>query len=155
MTTEIRELVNPVVERLQLSLTEAQAAGEPVALLLVQAAAIDRIDALHGFHAGDRMSETVARLQGEVELRPRQGPGTVLFLSVPLSIATLRLLLVSCRGQTFAVPVHGIEVRFHRDPPRRFRCEPGGRAVEVRKEGEAVVVRVPPLEVHALLVGEY
>ncbi|HZY90878.1 MAG TPA: hypothetical protein VFE78_39000 [Gemmataceae bacterium] len=53
------------------------------------------------------------------------------------------------------VPVHGIEVRFHRDAPKRFRCEPGGRAVEEAKEGDAVVVRVPPLEVHALLAGEY
>ena len=53
------------------------------------------------------------------------------------------------------LPVHGIEVRFHRDAPKRFRCEPGGRAAEGRKEGDAVVVRLPPLEVHALLVGEY
>jgi two-component system chemotaxis sensor kinase CheA len=54
------------------------------------------------------VAEAVARLQGEVELRPRDGPGTSFFLSVPLSVATQRLLLVACRGQTFAVPVHGV-----------------------------------------------
>jgi len=40
--------MNPLVERLQLSLAEAQHVGEAVGLLLVHAAAIDRIDALHG-----------------------------------------------------------------------------------------------------------
>lgn len=53
--------------------------------------------------------EAVSRLQGEVELRPRDQGGTVLALDVPLSISTHRMLLVSCRGQTFAVPSYGIE----------------------------------------------
>jgi hypothetical protein len=53
-----------------------------------------------------------------------------------------------------AVPVHGIEVRFHRDVPKAFRCEPGGRPVRVRREGETAVVELPPLDIHALLVGE-
>jgi two-component system chemotaxis sensor kinase CheA len=53
--------------------------------------------------------EAVARLQGEVRLEPRDGPGTVFVLLVPLSVSTQRLLLVACQGQTFAVPVHAIE----------------------------------------------
>jgi two-component system chemotaxis sensor kinase CheA len=53
--------------------------------------------------------EAAARLQGEVTVRPRDGAGTVFTLSVPLSVSTHRLLLVSCRGQTFAVPVHAVE----------------------------------------------
>jgi two-component system chemotaxis sensor kinase CheA len=57
--------------------------------------------------------EAVRRLQGEVDLRPADGCGTSLHFSVPLSIATHRLLLVSCGGQTFAIPIHGIE-RLHR-----------------------------------------
>jgi two-component system chemotaxis sensor kinase CheA len=57
--------------------------------------------------------EAVRRLQGEVDLRPADGCGTSLHLSVPLSISTHRLLLVSCGGQTFAMPIHGIE-RLHR-----------------------------------------
>jgi hypothetical protein len=52
------------------------------------------------------------------------------------------------------VPIHGIEVRFRQDAPKEFRCEPGNRAVEARREGEAVIVRLPPLDIHALLVGE-
>jgi hypothetical protein len=52
------------------------------------------------------------------------------------------------------IPVHGIEVRFPKDAPKRFRYEPGNRAVEVRREGEAVMVRLPPLDIHTMLVGE-
>jgi hypothetical protein len=53
------------------------------------------------------------------------------------------------------IPIHAIEVRFHKDAPKRFRCEPGGRALEARKEGGDVVVVMPPLEIHTMLIGEY
>ena len=62
---------NPVVERLQTSLSEAHRAGESVGLLLVHVAAVDRIDALHGFHAGDRMSNSVAQVLRTKALRKR------------------------------------------------------------------------------------
>jgi diguanylate cyclase (GGDEF)-like protein len=62
---------NPVVERLQASLADAHRAGESVGLLLVHVAAVDRIDALHGFHAGDRMSNSVAQLLRSKALRKR------------------------------------------------------------------------------------
>ena len=52
----------------------------------------------------------MARLQGEVEsAAPRRAAARAWSSSVPLSISTQRLLLVSCRGQTFALPVHAIE----------------------------------------------
>ena len=53
------------------------------------------------------------------------------------------------------LPIHGIEVTFHRDVPARFACEPGGRAIERRQEGDTTVVRLPPLEVYFLLAGEF
>ncbi|MEK7875264.1 MAG: EAL domain-containing protein, partial [Pseudomonadota bacterium] len=52
--------LNPLVGRVQSMLSEARAGGEHVALLLVHAAAVDRIDALHGFNAGDRLSNRIA-----------------------------------------------------------------------------------------------
>jgi two-component system chemotaxis sensor kinase CheA len=61
------------------------------------------------------VQEAVRRLQGEVVLRPAKGSGTAIHLSVPLSISTHRLLLVSCGGQPFAIPIHEIE-RLHRVP---------------------------------------
>ena len=69
--TDVRDDVNPVVERLQDSLDEARRSGESIALLLVHAAAIDRVDALHGFDAGDRMSSNVALLLRTKALRRR------------------------------------------------------------------------------------
>lgn len=53
--------------------------------------------------------ETVSRLQGEVRTVQKAGPGTCMAISVPLSISTHRLLLVSSQGQTFAVPSSGIQ----------------------------------------------
>jgi len=62
---------NPVVERLQPLLTAAGHSGDPIGLLLVHSAAVDRIDALHGFHAGDRMSNDIAHLLRSKALRAR------------------------------------------------------------------------------------
>jgi diguanylate cyclase len=62
---------NSVVDRLQISLAQATQNGDSVGLLLVHAAAVDRIDALHGFDAGDRMSNSVAELLRTEALRPR------------------------------------------------------------------------------------
>jgi two-component system chemotaxis sensor kinase CheA len=53
--------------------------------------------------------ETVHRLQGHVNLRPKASPGASFLLSVPLSVSTSHLLLVSTAGQTFGIPTHGIE----------------------------------------------
>ena len=62
---------NPVVERLKTCLLHAQRSGESIGLLLVHTAAVDRLDALHGFHAGDRMSAAVAQVLRSKALRKR------------------------------------------------------------------------------------
>jgi len=53
------------------------------------------------------------------------------------------------------VPIHGIQVRFTGDVPRSFHLEPGNRTVAARREGDITVVEIPPLQIHAMLVGEY
>jgi two-component system chemotaxis sensor kinase CheA len=68
--------------------------------------------------------EAIRRLQGEVELRPPDGGGTCIHISVPLSISTHRLLLVSCAGQSFAIPIHGIE-RLYRIRPESVQTVEG------------------------------
>ena len=53
------------------------------------------------------------------------------------------------------VPIHGIEVRFHREVPRTFHWEPAGTVLSAGREGQTTVVRVPPLAIHAMLIGEF
>jgi hypothetical protein len=53
------------------------------------------------------------------------------------------------------IPIHGIRVRFARDIPKRVHLEPGGGELKLRRDGEGWVVEVPPLEIHAMVVGEY
>jgi two-component system, chemotaxis family, sensor kinase CheA len=60
--------------------------------------------------------EAVRRLQGDVDIQPADGGGTRIRVSVPLSISTHKLLLVSCGVQSFAIPIHAIE-RLHRLRP--------------------------------------
>jgi two-component system chemotaxis sensor kinase CheA len=79
--------------------------------------------------------ETVHRLQGDVNLRPKGSPGASFILSVPLSISTSHLLLLSSVGQTFGIPTHGIE-RLYRIPLTRVETLEGKPVVNM--EGQAV-----------------
>lgn len=53
--------------------------------------------------------EAIRRLQGELSALPAEGGGTVITISVPLSIATHRLVVVRCGEHTFAIPILGID----------------------------------------------
>jgi hypothetical protein len=50
------------------------------------------------------------------------------------------------------IPIQGIRVRFARDVPKRVHLEPCGRELKLRRDGEGWVVKVPPLEIHAMVV---
>jgi hypothetical protein len=52
------------------------------------------------------------------------------------------------------VPVHGIRLRFPSGTFARFHVEPGGVEIEPAQDGGGLQVRVPPLEVHQMLVAE-
>jgi len=68
--------------------------------------------------------ETVRRLQGEVVLRPKDDAGASFLFSVPLSVSTSHLLVLSAGGQTFGIPTHGIE-RLYRIPLERMETLEG------------------------------
>lgn len=53
--------------------------------------------------------ETIRRLQGDLDLQPNDGPGTTVLLSVPVSVASHRLVIVNSGNQSFAIPSLGIE----------------------------------------------
>jgi two-component system, chemotaxis family, sensor kinase CheA len=79
--------------------------------------------------------ETVHRLQGDVNLKSKEGPGASFLLSVPLSVSTSHLLLLSAAGQTFGIPTHGIE-RLYRVPLERVETLEGKPVVNL--EGQPV-----------------
>jgi two-component system chemotaxis sensor kinase CheA len=59
--------------------------------------------------------EAARRLQGDITVRQKEGPGAAFLLSVPLSVSTCHLLLINCAGQTFGIPTHAI-ARLYRIP---------------------------------------
>jgi two-component system chemotaxis sensor kinase CheA len=79
--------------------------------------------------------ETVHRLQGDVDLGPKNRAGASFVLSVPLSVSTSHLLLLSAAGQTFGIPTHGIE-RLYRIPLADTRTLEGRPVVHLH--GHAV-----------------
>lgn len=89
------------------------------------------------------VQNAVARLQGNVELQPREGSGTIFSLTVPLAMSTHRLLLVSCQGQTFAIPHSGIESLVRKKPQELETVE---RKPMLAWEGQLIpVVLLDPL----------
>jgi two-component system chemotaxis sensor kinase CheA len=55
------------------------------------------------------VKQTAEALRGDASVRARAGGGTVVMLSLPLSISTQHMLLVSERGRTFALATSQIE----------------------------------------------
>ncbi len=87
----------------------------------------------------------VSRLQGRVEFRGGRAGGAAVVLSVPLSIALHRVVLVASGGQTFALPGAAVE-RLVRARPEQV--ETAGGAEVIRNGSEAV-----PLARLAALLG--
>jgi hypothetical protein len=52
------------------------------------------------------------------------------------------------------VPIPGITVTFLKDAPKSAYLEPGRRSVNPKRTAQGVMVELPPLEIHAMLVGE-
>lgn len=57
----------------------------------------------------DVVRSQVEALRGSVDVSFRQGAGTRFVLDVPLTLSTLRVLLVNAGGQTFALPAENVE----------------------------------------------
>jgi hypothetical protein len=53
------------------------------------------------------------------------------------------------------IPIHGLRLSLSGPAPRRFHVEPGGIEPTLRREADLTVIDLPPLELHAMLVGEW
>jgi two-component system chemotaxis sensor kinase CheA len=56
----------------------------------------------------DIVRSNIAKLGGTVRLKTRLGEGTVFTVSVPLTLAVFRALLVTASGQRFVIPLSGV-----------------------------------------------
>lgn len=55
------------------------------------------------------VQETIKKLRGSVRMESKLGAGATLRIDVPLYVSADRMLLVSCAGQVFAIPIHAID----------------------------------------------
>jgi two-component system chemotaxis sensor kinase CheA len=78
----------------------------------------------------DVVREHVRRLGGDVAVRTTPGAGTCFTITVPLTLATTRVLLVEDGGQLYAVPSSNIERTGRMRLSDMFRLE-GRRALEL------------------------
>jgi len=77
------------------------------------------------------VEDAVRKLQGDVCVKPGEGTGAQIVLSVPLSVAATHLLRVSCHGQDFEIPTHSID-GLHRIPPKQLEMVLGKSSMRVR-----------------------
>jgi two-component system chemotaxis sensor kinase CheA len=92
----------------------------------------------------DVVRDHVARLGGNIRVETRPGTGTTFTISVPLTLASTRVLLVEDDGQSFAVPSSSVE-RTGRIRGNELRKLEGRLAIQI--DGRVV----PVVELSAVL----
>lgn len=102
-----------VIERKMLSeemardLTEAELLEF---LLLPGFTTTNKVTRVSGRGVGlDVVHSMVQELRGVVRMESRLGEGTAIHLKLPLSLSVIRVLLVECGGEKFAIPLNRIE----------------------------------------------
>src|SRR5690606_38133170 len=76
---------------------------------------------------------TIIRLQGNVQIRTCAGRGTRIELTIPLSVATHRLVLVRAASQTYALPTRIVK-RLLRVPSAEIETLEGTPFIKYRHE---------------------
>ncbi|AMV73860.1 hypothetical protein JCM30471_22810 [Desulfuromonas carbonis] len=92
----------------------------------------------------DVVKSAVENLGGLLDIQSQPGAGTRIILQLPLSVAIIQVLLVTCGGQTLAIPITRVVRTL--EVPRN----------EVRSSGRQLVIRldedvVPLLSLHKIL----
>ncbi|MBW7849481.1 MAG: response regulator [Rhodospirillales bacterium] len=89
----------------------AAAAGEDVINLIFQPgfSTADEVGEIAGRGMGLSVAyEAVRRLNGALEVLPRDGGGTVFYLTLPLSVSAQRLVMVTARGAIYGIPAGAV-----------------------------------------------
>ena len=103
------------------SLSDAEAAQ---LVFLPGFSTAEKISDLSGRGVGmDVVRSAVERINGQVELSSVQGQGTLIRLSLPLSMAVTNVMIIEAAGRRFGVPMDWIveTVRVHQDDIHQFK----------------------------------
>ncbi len=85
-----------------------------------------RITGVSGRGVGlDAVRASLNAVRGRIEVRSEPGAGTEFRIAVPITMATLRCLVVSAGGQSFAIPLHSVRAVLGPQPATAV----GGRAM--------------------------
>ncbi|WP_047860965.1 hybrid sensor histidine kinase/response regulator [Archangium gephyra] len=122
-----------------------QDAGDARLIFMPGLSTAEAVTAVSGRGVGlDVVRAQVEAMRGSVDVAFEPGLGTRFTLDVPLTLSTLRVLLVTAGGHTFAVAGEGVE--------RLLRLEPGDvRVVEGRQMWAAPRALVPLAPLTAVL----
>lgn len=109
---DVARIAARVVRAGLLSPAEAAAAGDEVVRFIFHPgfSTAEDVNDLAGRGMGLSVAhEAVRRLNGALEVMPRDGGGTVFRMTVPISVSAQRLLMVGCRDEVYGIPTVAIE----------------------------------------------
>ncbi|MCY1030866.1 chemotaxis protein CheA [Corallococcus sp. BB11-1] len=105
---DVQRVRQVAVQRGLLTSDQAARLSDADALLLIFMpgfSTAERVTSLSGRGVGmDVVRTQVERIGGTVEVHSRQGQGTTFTLKIPLTLAIIPALLVTCRGDRYALP---------------------------------------------------
>ena len=125
-----------------LSADEAAALSDDETLRLIFAAGLSTsamITDISGRGVGmDVVRKNVEALQGQVDIESTLGVGTMITLTLPLTLATTQQLLVQIGAQTYGIPISAVE-RILRIQPKDIASVEGRQAIVVDSEPVSLV----------------
>src|SRR5437764_10189349 len=110
---DVEKVKAKAVEKGLITAENAEGMSEREALWLIFRSGFStkqEVTDLYGRGVGmDVVREDIERLHGMIDVESTLGEGSKFTLSVPLSVATTRCLLVKAGGQTFGIPITNVE----------------------------------------------
>lgn len=94
---------------------------------------VDKVSDFSGRGVGmDVVRSNVQQLRGRVDLASTEGEGSKLTIALPLTMAIIDGLLVSCGGQRYVVPVSSISMTLKPEPKQVFEVQSRGQVIKHR-----------------------
>lgn len=101
----------------------------------------DRVTEISGRGVGmDVVKRNVSRLSGMIDIRTEPGQGTAFSLTLPITLAIIKALIVESGGQTFAIPLSSVLEILHASEDRVETVE--GREVMAVREDTVPLIRL-------------